>query len=163
MARALRVAVAFAILVVLHYSIRPFLAWRVDVDFLLVAIMLVAVRVRPGAAAAIGFATGLIADSLNPGAFGSGALGMTIVGFTASWLKAVFFADNIWLNFVFFLFGKYAFDVVYLLSERRVVGVELVMQALLWRPLSAAATALAGILLLILLRPLLHQTTTGSA
>jgi rod shape-determining protein MreD len=161
--RTLRVVLAFAILVVLHYSIRPLLAWRVDVDFLLVALLLVAVRVRPGAAAVIGFLTGIVADSLNPGSFGSGALAMTAVGFSASWLKAVFFADNIWLNFVFFLFGKYAFDLVYLLSERRVSGVELVMQALLWRPLSAAATAVAGVLIIVLLRPLLQTPTTGNA
>jgi rod shape-determining protein MreD len=161
-ARTLRVAVAFAILVVLHYSIRPLLGWRVDVDFLLVALMLVAVRARPGTAAIIGFLTGIVSDSLNPGSFGSGALAMTVVGFSASWLKAVFFADNVWLNFVFFLFGKYALDLVYLLSERRVFGVELVMQALLWRPLSAAATALAGVLVLVLLRPLLQPATANN-
>jgi rod shape-determining protein MreD len=160
--RILRVTIAFAILVVLHFAIRPLLAWRVDLDFLLVAVMLASVRVRPGAAAVIGFITGLASDSLNPSAFGAAALAMTAVGFAASWLKAVFFADNLLLNFVFFVGGKYAFDLIYMVTERRVHGVQFVIEALLWRPLSAAATALTGVLILILLRPLL-QTSTRTA
>jgi cell shape-determining protein MreD len=114
------------------------------------------VRVRPGAAALIGFCTGLVADSLTPSAFGAGALAMTAVGASASWLKAVFFADNIVLHGFFFFVGKWAFDVVYVTAERRMHGVELATQMLLWSPLSAAATAIAGVVLLLMLRPVLE-------
>ena len=83
---------------------------------------------------------------------------MTTIAFSASWLKAVFFADNLFLNGLFFFLGKWMFDVVRLLAERRLRGVELVMEALVWSPLSAALTALAGVLLLVVLRPLLRSS-----
>ena len=38
--------------------------------------------------------------------FGAAALGMAIVGFGASWLKAVFFADNLALNGFFLFLGE---------------------------------------------------------
>jgi rod shape-determining protein MreD len=153
-----RTTLAFLVLVLLHYTLRPILGWRAPLDFLVVAVLLVAVRVRPGLAALVGCATGLAADSVTPTAFGSGALAMTTIAFSASWLKAVFFADNLFLNGLFFFLGKWMFDVVRLLAERRLRGVELVMEALVWSPLSAALTALAGVLLLVVLRPLLRSS-----
>ena len=157
-ARAVRAVSAFGLLVVLHYTLRPLLGWRAPMDFLVIAVLLTAVRVRPGAAALIGFLTGLVADSLTPSALGAGALAMTVVGAGASWLKAVFFADNIVLHGFFFFLGKWAFDAMYLAAERRLRGVELVTQLLLWSPLAAALTALAGVVLLLLLRPVLEPS-----
>jgi rod shape-determining protein MreD len=156
-----RVAIAVLVLVMLHFTIRPLLAWRAEMDFLLIALLITAVRVRPGVAALIGFLIGLSVDSLTPLAFGASALGMTAVGFAASRLKAVFFADNLALNGFFFFLGKWVFDLIRMVSERRVQGVELVMQALLWAPLSAALTAAVGVLLLVLLRPLLLETSVS--
>ena len=60
---------------------------------------------------------------------------MTIVGFGASWLKAVFFADNLALNAFFFFLGKWVFDILYFIGEQRVHGVELAAAA---SPLVAA-------------------------
>jgi hypothetical protein len=48
------------------------------------------------------------------------------------------------------------FDLIYFIVEHRLAGIELVQQLLLWSPLSAAATAVAGVLLLFLMRPLLE-------
>ena len=155
-ARALRAVAAFSVLVALHYAVRPLLGWRVMMDFLVIAVLLMAVRVRPAYAALLGFATGLIADALSPTALGAGALAMTLIGFAASWLKAVFFADNIALNAFFFFLGKWVFDVIYFSVEQRLGGIELIQQLLLWSPLSAAATAIAGVLLLFIMRPLLE-------
>jgi rod shape-determining protein MreD len=151
----LRALAGFALLVVLHFTLRPLLGWRAPMDFLLLAVLLVAVRARPGFAAFMGFVVGLISDSLSPTALGAGAIAMTIVGYSASWLKAVFFADNLALNAFFFFAGKWLFDVIYFVGERRLSGFELVQQLGLWSPLSAAATAAAGVLLLVLMRPLL--------
>ena len=120
--------------------------------------LLVAVRMRPGLAALLGFGIGLAADAITPSAFGSGALGLSVVSFLASWLKAVFFADNIALSAMFFFLGKWTFDTLYLVSERRLQGPELVMQLLLWSPLAATVTALSGVLLLLLLRPLVGRS-----
>lgn len=151
----IRGLIGFALLIVLHFTLRPLLGWRAPIDFMLLAVLLVAVRTRPGMAALLGFAVGLISDSLSPGALGAGAIAMAVVGYSASWLKAVFFADNLALNAFFFFAGKWLFDVIYFLGERRLGGIELVQQLALWSPLSAAGTALAGVLLLFLMRPLL--------
>ena len=153
MARALA---TFLILVLLHYTLRPLLGWRAPMDFLILALLLASIRVRPAVGALIGLALGIVSDSLTPDALGAGAVAMTVVGYLASWLKAVFFADNIALNAFFFFLGKWEFDVIYFIVEHRLGGIELVQQLLLWSPLSAAATAVAGVLLLFVMRPLLE-------
>jgi len=147
---AIRALISFLIFVVLHYTLRPLLGWRAPMDFLVLALLLASVRVRPATAAVIGFALGLISDSLAPDALGAGAVAMTVVGFGASYLKAVFFADNLVLNAFFFFLGKWVFDILY--------GFELVQQLLLWSPLSAAVTAAVGVLLLFIMRPLLEPS-----
>ena len=151
-----RALATFLILVLLHYTLRPLLGWRAPMDFLVLALLLASIRVRPAVGALIGLAVGIVSDSLTPDALGAGAVAMTIVGYLASWLKAVFFADNIALNAFFFFLGKWVFDLIYFIVEHRLGGIELVQQLLLWSPLSAAATAVAGVLLLFVMRPLLE-------
>jgi rod shape-determining protein MreD len=152
----LRATTTFVILVLLHYTLRPLLGWRAPIDFLLLALLLVSIRLRPATAALLGLAIGLVSDSLTPDSLGAGAVAMTMVGYLASWLKAVFFADNVALNAFFFFLGKWVFDVIYFVVEGRLGGIELIQQLLLWSPLSAAATSVAGILLLFIMRPLLE-------
>ena len=142
------------VLIAMHFTVRPMLGWRVNVDFLVLSVLIIAVRARPGAAAVCGFGLGLMADSLTPAAFGAGALALTVVGFGASWLKSAFFADNAGVNAAFVFLGTWAFDAVFLLAEHRVRGWELLAQALLWAPLSAALTAVVGIAVLGIVRPL---------
>ena len=156
---AVRTAVICAILIVLHYTVRPLLAWNTSIDFLIIALMFGAVRMRPGLAALFGFALGLVSDSLSPGAFGAAALGMSIVGFGASWLKAVFFADNLPLNGFFIFLGKWVFDLIFIVVGHHMHGAELVMQIVVWSSLSAAMTAVAGVLAIALLRPLMEVRT----
>jgi rod shape-determining protein MreD len=158
-AGAVRTAIVCVILIVLHYTLRPLLGWRASIDFLLIALIFGAVRMRPAGAAVFGLLLGLATDSLALGAFGAGALAATIVGFSASYLKAVFFADNLALNGFFLFAGKWLFDVVYVLMERRMHGMEMVMQIVVYSPLSAAVTAVAGVIAVTLLRPILEIRT----
>jgi len=118
-ARGLWFALLFVALVVLHYTLRPVLDWRASIDFLAIAVLLVAVRARPGVAALVGFAVGITSDALTPGAFGAGALAFSLIAFTASKLKAAFFADNLLLNAIFVFLGKWLGDLIYLAAERR--------------------------------------------
>ena len=155
---AVRAIVVFGLLLVLHYTLRPLLGWRAPIDFLIIAVLLAAVRVRPGSAALAGFVLGLATDSLNATGFGAAALAMSVVGFAASWMKAIFFADNLALNGFFFFIGKWAFDIVFTIAEQRLSGGDMVTQLLLWSPLSALNTAIAGIVLLIVLRPVLEPS-----
>jgi rod shape-determining protein MreD len=151
-----RAVATFVLLILLHYTLRPLLGWRAPMDFMILALLLASIRVRPAVGAIIGLALGIVSDSLTPDSLGAGAIAMTIVGYLASWLKAVFFADNIALNAFFFFLGKWVFDLIYFLVEHKLGGIELVQQLLLWSPLSAAATAIAGVLLLFVMRPLLE-------
>lgn len=155
-ASAIRTAIVVLILIVLHYTLRPLLGWRTSIDFLLIAIVFGAVRVRPAGAAVYGLVIGLAADSLTFGAFGAGALAATIVGFSASYLKAVFFADNLALNGFFIFAGKWLFDLVYVLMERHMQTTEMLRQVIVWSPLSAAVTAVAGVIAITVLRPILE-------
>jgi rod shape-determining protein MreD len=156
----LRTLVAFAVLVVLHYTLRPLLGWRASPDFLVIALLLISIRVRPGAAAVLGLSIGLVADSLEPHGFGAGALAMSAIGFAASWLKAVFFADDFALNAFFFFLGKWVFDAIYLLAEHGTSSGELLVQILVWSPLKGAVTALFGLATLMILRPILRIRPT---
>lgn len=155
--RSIIVALVMLVLVALQYTLRPMLDWRASVDFLVIAVLVVAVRVRPGSAAVVGFLIGLISDALTPEAFGAGALAMTVVGYAASELKASFFADNLMLNGVFVFVGKVAFDLIFLLAEGRLGGVGLVSQLLLWTPLAAVLTAVIGLVVMALVRPTLER------
>lgn len=157
---AARTVVVCAILIVLQYTLRPLLAWRASIDFMIVALLLGSVRLRPGGAAVYGFLLGLVADSLAVSGLGTAALAMSIVGFAASWLKAVFFADNIALNGFFLFLAKWAFDLIVLIVGHRAHGAELAMQMFVWSPLSAAVTAVAGVIALSLLKPLLELRTS---
>lgn len=150
--RALALTITFGVLVVLHYTVRPLLGWRAAIDFLVIAVLLLSVRMRPGAAAALGFFTGLISDALTPATLGAGALAMTVVGFAASWLRAVIFADNVVLHAFFFFVGKWAFDLIYLVVARGAPPMELLAQAGVWSPLSAALTAAVGVFVMLAYR-----------
>ena len=154
-AKGIWFAFVFLLLVALQYTLRPVLAWRAPIDFLVIALLLVAVRARPGVAAMSGFVLGLLADSLTPGAFGAGAFAMTVVGFAASSLKAAFFTDNLGLNGVFVFLGTWAFDIIFLVAERRLASTDLIVRIVFWSPLSAAVTAVAGLVVLLLVRPVL--------
>ncbi len=157
---ALRILVVCLILIVLHYTLRPLLGWsRVEIDFMVIATVFGAVRMRPGLAALYGLFLGLVSDSLALGTFGAAALGLSLVAFAASRLKAVFFADDLRLNALFLFLGEWAFRIIFLLAGHRTAGAELVMNLLVWSPLSAAVTAAAGVLVLSLLRPLMEVRT----
>ncbi|MEO7216958.1 MAG: rod shape-determining protein MreD [Gemmatimonadaceae bacterium] len=153
-----RAVVTFVVLVLLHFTLRPLLGWRAPIDFLLLAVLTAAVRVRPAGAVVIGFLVGLSADALSPDSLGAGALAMLLVAYAASWLKAVFFADSLPLNAVFFFVGKWLFDIIYFIAEHHLRGIDLVQQLFLWSPLSAAATAIAGVLVLLVMKPLLEPS-----
>lgn len=149
-------AALFAVLVVLHFSLRPLLASRVALDFLVIGVLLVSVRVRPGTAALLGCVAGLSADALSASPLGTAALAMTGVAFAASWLKASFFGENVLLNAVFLFGGKLGFDVIFLVAERRLSGLALLTQLGWWSVLSALATAVAGLAILMLFRPVIE-------
>lgn len=151
--------IGFLLLLLAHYSVRPLIGGRAQIDFLAIAVLFSAVRLRPGAAALMGFVIGLAVDSLQPDSFGAATLAFTLVGYSASWLKAVFFADHVALTGLFVFVGKWVYDGVYNVAGPRIGGVDLVLQMFLWTPLAAALTALVAVLLLTVFRPLYRPHT----
>jgi rod shape-determining protein MreD len=139
-------------LLTLQFYLRPRLgSARVSPDFLLIGLMLFAMRSGAGAGAVAGFLIGMIEDSLTPARFGAGALAHTLVGYFAAWGRAVFFADNILVNAAFVAVGLWFRDLVVLVTsgtEQRQLFTELT----LYSPLQALTTAGFALLVLITFR-----------
>jgi rod shape-determining protein MreD len=155
--RSASVTVLILVLIALHFTLRPILDWRAGIDFLVIALLVLSVRTRPGTAAVVGFLMGLVSDAMAPEALGAGALSLTVVGFAASRLKAAFFADSVGVNAVYVFLGKLAADIVFLLAEQRLGGGALLAQLLVWTPLAAVVTSLVGLVVLALVRPTLER------
>lgn len=149
----LRAVAGVLLLVVAHFSLRPLLGGPVLIDFLSIAVLFSAVRVRPGVAAVIGFVAGIAVDSLSLDAFGTMALAYTAVSYMASWLKAAFFTDNLSLIALFVLLGKWSVDVISVVLTTGIPDRSGWMQLGVWSPLAGALTALVAVLLLVVARP----------
>ena len=143
-------------LVALQFVVRPLpedpRIERLAPDFLLLALLVYAIRARPGHGAIAGFIVGLVTDSLSPAAFGAGALAHTVVGYLAAWGKAVFFAENLLVNAAFFFLGTWLRDVLVLLIGQHAQGSALYWQIGYLSPIKALTTAIAGIVVLLLFR-----------
>jgi len=138
--------------VVLQFYLRPRLGGpRSSPDFLLIALMLFALRNSPGPAALAGFVVGLVADSLTPARFGAAALAHTVVGYLASWARAVFFADNLLVNAAFVGAGVWLRDFIVLTVSGGSSGSFLTEMAL-YSPLQALTSALFALIVLLVFR-----------
>jgi len=143
----------FLLLATLHFVVPGLVGdARFTPDFLLLALLIYAIRARPGEAAIAGFAVGLVADSLTPAAFGAGALAYTAVGYLASWGKAVFFAESLSVNTGFIFVGVWMRDLLVLLVGRPADDAVLVWQLVFWSPVKALVTAVAGTITLLVFR-----------
>jgi rod shape-determining protein MreD len=151
-ANRLQLAAVLAVLVVLHFYVRPRL-WgpRVSPDFLFVGLMLFAIRSGPGVSAVAGFLVGVAADALTPAKFGAGALAHTVVGYLASWGRAVFFADNPLVNAGFVAVGLWMRDLLVLAASGS-GDRSLLTELVLYSPLQALTSALFALLVLLVFR-----------
>ncbi len=162
----LSAVLGFVLLVVAHYTLRPLVGGPVTVDFLALAVLFSAARIRPGGAAVMGCVAGLAVDAMAPHAFGAATVAFPVVAFTASRLKAAVFSENLALTGAVVFAGAWAFTVLYILLARVRSGGslrgDLLGELLVRAPLSAALTALVGMVLLLAFRPL-FRGRVGSA
>lgn len=136
-------------LVVLHFTVRARLGGdRIAPDFLLLALLIYTIRAQPGRSAAAGFVIGLLRDALTPASFGAGALAHTLVAYLSSWAKAVFFAENVFVNACLFFAGTWLRNLIVLLASGRISGARLGWELLVWSPLQSLTTATVGIVVL---------------
>ena len=136
-------------LVALQFSLRPRLGDdRMSPDFLLLALLIYTIRAQPGRAAVVGFVVGLLRDALTPASFGAGALAHTVVGYLAARSKAVFFAENVYVNAWLFFAGTWVRNCLVALLSGKLKGGLLGWELLVWSPVQSAATALVGLVVL---------------
>jgi rod shape-determining protein MreD len=145
-----RLWAVLGLLAVLHFAVRPRLGMpAVAPDFLMLALLLYAIRSRPGTAALAGFLVGLAGDALAPARIGAGALAHTVVGYLAAWGRAVFFPDNLFVNGLVIALGVWIRNAILLLASGPSAG-GLTMALLVWSPLQAITTAITAALVLVL-------------
>lgn len=141
------------ILVVLQFSLRARLGNdRVAPDFLLLALLIYAIRARPAAAAVAGFVVGLLGDALTPASFGAGALAHAVVGYGSAWVKAVFFAENPAVNGAVFFLGTWVRNAIVVVASGTLAGPQLGWELAVWSPLQGLTTGVTGVVVLILFR-----------
>lgn len=143
-----RSAVASVLVLVLvlgQYAVRPLLPERLPVAFLLVAVLFVAVRVRPGVAALVGFVAGLAVDAAAATPFGATALLWLVEAFVAASMRALLFSEQLLLP------GLVAFAASWLGAVVAALGRPAGTAALapgalfVWAPLTALATGLLAV------------------
>ena len=148
-----RALLVLAGLVALQFSLRSRLGDdRWAPDFLLLALLIYAIRAQPGRGAAAGFAVGLLRDALTPASFGAGALAHTLVGYLSAWGKAVFFAENLAVNAGLFFAGTWVRNLIVSAASGKLKGGQLGWELFVWSPLQGLATAAVGVLVLWLFR-----------
>src|SRR5216117_572337 len=144
-----RYPIIMTLLVLLQFTVRSHLGGdRVAPDFLLLALLIYTVRAEPGKGAAAGFLLGLVRDALTPASFGAGALAHTLVGYLSSWSKAVFFAENLFVNGCLFFAGTWCRNLAVALASGKLKGGLLGWELLVWSPIQSLTTAVAGVLVL---------------
>ena len=144
-----RFYIILVVLVVLQFAVTIRMWGRpVGPDFLLLALLMYSIRATPGRGAGAGFLIGLLRDALTPASFGAGALAHTLVGYLSAWGKAVFFAENVWVNGYLFFAGTWLRNLVVALASGKLKGTMLGWELLVWSPLQSGTTAVAGMLVL---------------
>lgn len=144
-----RLWTVLGILVLAQFALRPRLGYpAIAPDFLLLALMLYAIRSRPGTAALAGFLVGLAGDAVTPARVGAGALAHTVVGYLAAWGRAVFFPDNLFINGVVIALAVWIRNAIQLLASGPGPG-GLTVPLLVHAPLQALTTALMAALVLV--------------
>lgn len=142
-----RYLLVLAGLVALQFSIRSRLGnEKIAPDFLLLALMIYTIRAQPGKGAVAGLIVGLMRDALSPASFGAGALAHTLVGYLSAWGKAVFFAENLFVNGCLFFAGTWLRNLVVSLASGTLQGGQLGWELLVWSPLQSLTTAVVGVL-----------------
>ncbi len=142
-----------ALLVIAHFTLHlAFGLGATAPDLLTVAVLLGARRLGGGAAAALGFALGLLRDALSLVAFGADAVAMTVVGFLGARSRDLFIGDSVVFVALYLFLGKWLHDAIYYLVGGHGVNGDAVARLLIEAPLASLYAAAAGTAALLLYR-----------
>jgi rod shape-determining protein MreD len=147
-----RFACVLLLLLGLEFYLRPALVEGHGVpDCLIVILLILAIREKPGVGALTGLIIGTLIDVLTPARFGAAMLAHVLVGWGAAWGRSIFFADNLLVNAALFFVGTWVRDLLVLTfsgTPLRAFPVELFV----WAPLQALTTAILGTLVVLIFR-----------
>lgn len=134
-------AAAVGLLAALHFLLRPWLGWWGAPDLAVAALLAAALHLRPGGAAALGFALGLLEGAMAVAGIGPLAAAYAAVGYAAARSWSLVFADVRLFLPLYMVLGGFVLIVV----EQWVVYGDLVWGFILVRaPVAALLTAVAG-------------------
>ena len=149
----LRFGTVLVLLAVAQFALRPRLGDpRFAPDFLLIALLFLAIRTRPGVGAVAGFVAGVVSDAVAPTAFGAAALATTLIGFGAGWIRAMFVTDNLLINALFVFGAAWLRDIIQLVVANQLAGHALLWQAGVYSPIAALTTAVTAFLIRLFFR-----------
>lgn len=101
------------VLVALHFILRYGMGLGVLApDLLVVALLVASRRLRPGGAAGVGFALGVLEGAVNPGVMGVASLALAVVGYLGSRSREWLAGDDPVTMVAFFFAGTLLYEVL---------------------------------------------------
>ncbi|NIR44080.1 MAG: rod shape-determining protein MreD [Gemmatimonadetes bacterium] len=129
------------ILAFLHFLFGPlFDSWFAAPNLLVCGVLVAARQLRPGAAAALGFALGLLEDAMAVSHFGLATLLLVLLGYLGSLTRDLFVGEEILFIGTYLFIGTWLFEVTSYLA----IGGDSLFFVLLQAPVDAIATGVVG-------------------
>ncbi len=137
--------VTVLVLAFLYFALTPFFdSWYFSPNLLVCAVLIAARQMRPGAAAAIGFALGLLEDSMAVSYFGLATILLTLIGFIGSLTRDLFLGEERLFMGTYLFMGTWLYEAAsYLLMG---AAGDPLSYLLVKAPLDAVATGIVGYL-----------------
>lgn len=135
----------------LHFALRPVIdPWFARPNLLVCAVLVAALKLRPGAAAGVGFALGLLEDAWALADLGMSALLLVLMGYLGSQTREQFVGEEPLFMGTYMFIGTWLYQAaVYL---RLGAGGDALSYLLVESPLDALATSAVGYVALLLVR-----------
>jgi rod shape-determining protein MreD len=151
--RSHRVGLAVAVLALtfLHFALSPvFDSWYASPNLLVCAVLIAARELRPGTAATVGFALGLLEDAMAVSFFGLATLLLVLVGYIGSLTRDFFIGEERLFMGTYLFWGTWIYEAASFLLMGG--GGDSLSYILLRMPLDALATGAVGYLVLPLVK-----------
>jgi rod shape-determining protein MreD len=116
-------------------------------DLLTIGLLVTARHVRPGTAAGLGFALGLVEDSLSTLSFGANATALTVVGFLGARSRDLFMGESLFFLASYLALGTWARMTLHWLLAGEALWAEAPRALLMEAPLGALYAAVIGTIL----------------
>ena len=139
------------VLAFLHFALRPVIdPWIARPNLLVCAVLVAALKLRPGAAAGVGFALGLLEDAMAVTNFGMSALLLVLMGYLGSRTREQFVGEEPLFMGTYMFIGTWLYQAAaYLMLG---AGSDALSYLLVQSPLDALATSAVGYVALLLVR-----------